>query len=280
MRQLLSHQAGLVAVDCGFSLGELLGHAQLAQRLAAQWPLWYPGAAHGYHALTIGTLADELVRRVTGQPLPAIYEAEIRQPTGADFFVGVPETEVGRVRPVLLLPPPTAEQMAVREQMTKALGHNSLAGPVMSLGRSDFPQGPGGLANNPDVWRAGPPAAGGVGTAAGMATLFARTISDAGGPRLLSPQTVAAVSQLQSRGPDMVLGAERAYGIVFMKPSPGMAFGSYRTFGHDGADGSLAFADPEYGLAFGYVPARMTFPGGADQRALTLAAAIRDCLMA
>jgi CubicO group peptidase (beta-lactamase class C family) len=75
----------------------------------------------------------------------------------------------------------------------------------------------------------------------------------------------------------MVLPFETAFAIVFQKPTALIPFGSYRAFGHDGAGGSLAFADPEYGLAFGYVPARMTWPGGADRRALTLAAAIRDC---
>src|SRR5205823_3997545 len=94
VRQLMSHQAGLITVDGGFSLAELLGHKELAQRLADQFPLWYPGAAHGYHALTIGTLGDELVRRVTGQSLATFYEAEFRKPAEADFFVGLPEAEV------------------------------------------------------------------------------------------------------------------------------------------------------------------------------------------
>jgi CubicO group peptidase (beta-lactamase class C family) len=277
VRQLLSHQAGLVTVDGGFSLAELLGHTQVAERLAAQRPLWYPGAAHGYHGLTIGTLADELVRRITGQSLHAFYEAEIRQPAAADFFVGLPETEVGRVRPVLPQSEPTAEQMAVAAQMAQAMGPWTLNVVALGGGRADFPQDVRELGNNPDVWRVGPPAAGGLATAAGLATVYARTITDAGGPRLLSPQTVAAVSQLQTRGPDMVLPVETAFGIVFQKPTAILPFGTYRAFGHDGAGGSLAFADPEYGLAFGYVPTRMTWPGGADARAHTLAAAIRDC---
>ena len=69
VRQLLSHQAGLNGVDGGFTTEELLAHEPLAERLAAQRPLWHPGAGVEYHAVTLGTLADELVRRIDGRTL-------------------------------------------------------------------------------------------------------------------------------------------------------------------------------------------------------------------
>ena len=69
VRALMSHQAGLVGVDPQFTLSQLLDHDYLARSLAAQAPHWRPGAFHGYHALTIGTLMDELVRRVDGRPI-------------------------------------------------------------------------------------------------------------------------------------------------------------------------------------------------------------------
>jgi len=275
VRQLLSHQAGLVAVDGGFSLEELTDHEPLAHRLAAQMPFWYPGTARGYHALTIGVLAEELVRRITGTSLPAFYEAEVRGPAGLDFFVGVPEPEMGRVQPVLPYAVSADELAALYQQLAPLWGPGTLAYAAFSRGRPDFPEDIRDLANHPRVQRVGPPAAGGVATAAGLAGLYARTL---GGTPLLSPQTVAAVSQLQSRGPDLVVLEERAYAILFEKATTATAsYNSYRAFGHGGAGGSIAFADPEFDLAFGFLPARMTLPG--DQRGPTLAAAMRTCIL-
>jgi hypothetical protein len=63
-----------------------------------------------------------------------------------------------------------------------------------------------------------------------------------------------------------------------MKPHPLMEFGSFRAFGHDGMGGALAFADPLYGLAFGYVPMPMQPPGGADPKAVQLSQIVRRCI--
>ena len=91
VRWFVSHQAGLVSVDGGFTLDEYIEHTALAARLARQRPYWKPGHAHGYHPLTWGTLVDELTRRVTGITLGEFYEAEIRRPHAIDFFLGLPD---------------------------------------------------------------------------------------------------------------------------------------------------------------------------------------------
>jgi CubicO group peptidase (beta-lactamase class C family) len=86
------------------------------------------------------------------------------------------------------------------------------------------------------------------------------------------------MAQLQVSGHDVVVDAEMSFGVVYMKPQPRMPFGSYEAFGHDGAGGALAFADPLYDLAFGYIPTPMTTPGGADDRAIHLSQILRGCL--
>ena len=80
VRQLLSHQAGLPGVDGGFTWEELLAHAPLAERLAAQRPFWQPGQAFLYHGLTIGTLADELVRRIDGRTVADALREDVTGP--------------------------------------------------------------------------------------------------------------------------------------------------------------------------------------------------------
>lgn len=68
VRLALSHQAGIPGVEPQLTLEEVIDHDGAAARLAAQVPHWRPGKAHGYHGLTIGTIMDELVRRVAGGP--------------------------------------------------------------------------------------------------------------------------------------------------------------------------------------------------------------------
>jgi CubicO group peptidase (beta-lactamase class C family) len=130
--------------------------------------------------------------------------------------------------------------------------------------------------NNPLVRRTGPAAIGGVGSAHGLARLYAAALGQIGAP-FAGRSTFEAMSQQHSWGTDRILSVANCFGIVFMKPQPRMPFGSVHAFGHDGAGGALAFADPETDLAFGYVPVPMQYPGGADHRSVALARLARDC---
>src|SRR5689334_10380954 len=97
VRQLLSHQAGLPGVDGGFTWEELLAHTPLAERLAAQRPFWYPGQAFLYHGLTIGVLADELIRRIDGRPVADALRQDVTGPRRIDLWMGTPASEDHRV---------------------------------------------------------------------------------------------------------------------------------------------------------------------------------------
>lgn len=276
VRQALSHQAGLVGVEPQVTLEQILDHDHLAARLAAAVPHWRPGAAHGYHALTIGVLMDQLVRRIDGRPLPRFFDEEIAGPRGVDFFIATPEEQEPRVLEVLPLEP-TPEQAAVLGESPMRQAVDSLAGMAFNAAVSDpfSPLPP----NVRAVRAAGLPSIGGVGSARGLARLYASCISEVDGrPRLLSEQTVAAVAQIQTVGPDLVLGIQSRFAVVFQKPDERLWFGSHQAFGHDGAGGSMAAADPWHRLAFGYIPRRMSFPGGADERGLSLARTLRRCL--
>ena len=93
----LAHRAGVVGVPV--TLRELIAHEPAAAKLAAAAPDWEPGSAHGYHALTIGVIADELVRRVSGVSLGDLYELEVRRPLGLELFLGLPDELEHRVVP-------------------------------------------------------------------------------------------------------------------------------------------------------------------------------------
>jgi len=67
VRWLLSHRAGLPAIDHPLPLADLLAWDPMVAALAAQRPLWEPGTAHGYHGRTFGWLVGEVIRRVCGR---------------------------------------------------------------------------------------------------------------------------------------------------------------------------------------------------------------------
>jgi len=111
VRQLLSHQAGLPETDVPLTPEQFLDDHAAAEALAEQRPLWHPGSGHGYHGLTIGPLMSELCFRITGKTIQAYYESEIRQPAGADAYLGLPEALEPRVLELLPQRPPTPEQL-------------------------------------------------------------------------------------------------------------------------------------------------------------------------
>lgn len=277
VRVALSHQAGLVGVEPQLSLEELLDHAVVAARLAAAVPHWRPGKAHGYHALTLGTLMDELTRRTAGAPIAEFFRAEIGDPRGIDVFIRTPAQAESRVKPLLPMRPTPEQQEELRARggwepdSLAGLAFNAAAG---SRGLEAEP-----LPNRPEVRRSGQAAAAAVCSARGLARLYAMCIGEVDGmPPILSPATIAEVTQIQVVGEDLVLRCPTRFGIVFQKADDRVWFGSHQAFGHDGAGGSVGVADPRYGVAYSWIPRRMSFPGGADPRGLGIARVLRSCL--
>ena len=265
VRQALSHQAGLPGVAGGFALADFTT-PEAARRLAATAPLWRPGTAFGYHALTIGILMEELCRRTAGMPLQRLYDERIRRPWGIDFFLGLPEDQESRYREALYdadPAPPWLDPLSL-----DGLTSNAPVSTIMEL------------PNHRIVRAAGMSSAGGVGSADGLARLYAAATTGVdGGPAFLSPATIELMAAEQVWGLDRCSGSDNAFAVVFMKPQPGRNFGSHLAFGHEGANAALGFADPGYGLGFGYVP-RRSEEGRTSGRAHRLSAAVRQAARA
>ncbi|KQR74442.1 hypothetical protein ASF98_22015 [Arthrobacter sp. Leaf337] len=275
VRELLSHQAGLVNVDGGLDDADIFDSNRAAPKLAQQRPFWRPGTAFGYHGLTIGTFMEELVRRITGQSLQELYEATVRAPRDIDFWLGLPLSQEDRfeaLRPAR----PTPEQLAMMSQ--SPMSPDGLGALMFNGVNNIVPPNLGPYSPNlREVRAAGPAALGGIGSARGLAQVYAAAIGLAG-EALLDPDTLAAMGQQQVWGVDRVLNFPTAFGVVFMKPHPGSDFGSFQAVGHDGAGGALGYADPLYDVSFGYIPLQMQLPGGADARALRLSRTVRTAI--
>lgn len=260
VREALSHQAGLPGVEGGFALDEFTTPGAAA-RLAAARPSWLPGRQFGYHALTIGILMEELCRRTAGDSLQGVYNRRIRAAMDIDFFLGLPEELEPRYRDVLYTTDP--QQPWLDPLSLDGLNSNAAVSTIMEL------------PNIRAVRGAGMSAAGGVGSAEGLAKLYAAATTGIDrGKAFLSPATVELMSQEQVWGLDRSSGLDNAFAVVFMKPHPSRNFGSHRAFGHEGANAALGFADPAYGLGFGYIPRRAE-EGRTSGKAHQLAAAVR-----
>ena len=264
VRQLLSHQAGLPDADPHLSGEDLLHDHRAADRLATTWPFWRPGTAFGYHGATIGNLAGELVFRITGETIQRYYEREVRAPLGAEFYLGLPPELDGRRVETLPIIQPLAEhpQPDVHPLRSRVFG---------GRGSLDF-------ANDERSWRFGHPAVSASVSARGVARMLAGAVTGVdGAPPLLDAETVSIIGEQQVRGRDEVLDLEgRGHSIVFQKPSAAFAWGGPRSFGHDGAAGSVGCVDPETGIAFGYTISRGPWPGGGDPRAIAAARRIGE----
>jgi CubicO group peptidase (beta-lactamase class C family) len=273
--QMMSHQAGLPYATAELSFDDLMAVTPVVEALAAQAPLWEPGTRHGYHAATYGWLAGELVRRVDGRSLGTYFADEIAGPLGLDFWIGLPESEEPRVSRLEQAPPPTdPEAFALMMKMAGpgTMGFNALlmSGVLMA--------GPADPFNTRVVHATEMPAANGITTARSLARMYAATVADVDGVRLLDASTVQAASSEAVNGPDACLVLPTRFGMGFMLDGEFAPMLSESSFGHAGAGGSLGYADPDAKVGYGYVMNQMTGGIAGDQRTILLNDAVRACL--
>jgi len=276
--QLLSHQAGLPTVDGPLTIDQVVDWDHMVRVLGEQAPLWEPGTGHGYHAVTFGWLAGELVRRVDpkGRSLGVFVAEEVAAPVGAEAWIGLPPEQDARVSPLVSEPPST--DPAIVAVMQQFMGPDTLAGRALFLNGAFSPGDP--VWNSPDFHRAEIPAANGISTAASLARIYSACVDDVDGVRLLEPDTVRSASATATPDgePDRVLVFPTTFGMGFMTSGPFTPMLGAGSFGHPGAGGSLAFAHPEAGIGFGYVMNRMDSTLNGDVRALSLVQAVKTVL--
>jgi CubicO group peptidase (beta-lactamase class C family) len=242
--QLMSHQAGLPGFVEPTSVEDQCDFAGCAGKLARQAPAWTPGEASSYHAMTYGWLAGEVVRRVSGVSAGTYVAQSICGPIGADIAIGLPEAQEGRVATIYA---PTVEPDAAAMAAMPPAALMALTNPGQN------PEAP-----NARAWRAAEiPAANGQASAAGLARLFAallgggavdgvRIMTSDGVKRMIAPAAPAGRT-------DMLLGFTDSWGMGMAINTPGIYGPNPRAFGHSGWGGSFGCADPDAGVAIGYV---------------------------
>ena len=263
LAQLLSHRAGLAAIDeKGLSITD---HKGVAATLASQPPNWNLDERHGYGARTFGFLLDEIVRRVSGMTLGEYWNTTFRDPLGLDIWFGVPENFPETVATVIApKTPPEPSDFSRAFADPTSLTRRALSEPGGALTPS--------VMNTTAMRTASIPSLGVIATADALARFYALL---AGPNEFFTETTHSHMQNTLSRGLDLTLLAQTSFSAGFMTNDIGAAnpvgvYGSGRkSFGHPGAGGSLGFADPELGLGFAFIPSAMhpgALPGARTRK--------------
>jgi len=265
LAQLMSHQDGLPGFDSEVDPTIWFDPPAVLARLAAQAPMWPPGTASGYHPITIGYLAGELFRLSDGRSMGTALKDDIAGPFGLDMWLGLPESEHGRV--------------AVMKKPAKAVD----LGPIDAVKKAAFldrGSAPGGRGST--EWRTMEiPSANLHATAHGLARAMAVFANDGrlDGRAVLSPGVVDQVTTERIHGPDRVLpfdiswatGLMRNEGLNIFGPNPGAV-------GHCGWGGSCVMADAKARVSAAYVMTRQSHHLIGDPRAGRLIDALYSVL--
>jgi CubicO group peptidase (beta-lactamase class C family) len=271
--QLLSHQAGVCGVSEKITVEDLYDWEKMVGLLAAQKPFWEPGTRAGYHAVTWGFLAGEIVRRITGKTLGTCFHEKVARPLKADFYIGLPDSEMDRVADMI--------------------GPNHARIP-MNTGNDqrEIPPLYAVALLNPDIrpfrdasshaWRkAEIAAANGQANARGIARIYGALANggEIDGIRIIRPETLAvAAIQEAYEDNDPVTGKPMRYARGFMLNAEDGYGPNPRSFGHGGAGGSIGFADPDANIGVGYVMNQMQVNPDDEPRAIRLIRATYACL--
>lgn len=273
LRHLLSHQSGLSAISKVLAPEALYDWDTMCRALAEQQPWWTPGQGHGYAPITYGWLIGEVLRRVEGiSPGQAIIQ-RTAQPLNLDFHIGLADSEFHRVSEIAR---GKGDQGDVDAQRLLAV----MLGEPQSMSSLAFANPPSVMTstNKPEWRRMEQPAANGHGNARSLAGFYSGLLAG----KLIDSAVLEEMTRTQAQGTDRTLLANTRFGLGFMLDQPGAGGGTFgmgaKAFGHPGAGGTLAFADPEREVAFAFATNTLGPYVLMDPRAQKLARAAVQCL--
>lgn len=272
LRQILTHTSGLSAFHPRIPDEDLFDWSAMVNWIEQESPWWDPGSCHGYAPFTFGWLVGGLFCRATGgERMGQWLQRNIMAPLGERFLFGVPDEDHGLIARI------TKGQPARGDNASQLLFQDLAENPAGITAQAfSNPMSMLASVNRPEWRRMELPSANGHGTARALARMYG--LLSTGSGRLLDDQLLQEAMQEQVCGTDVVLKCSSRFGLGFMLSQPDYplaGFGpSRRTFGHAGAGGSLAFADPDRQIGFAFVTNRMGPYVMVDPRAEQLVDAV------
>lgn len=281
VRQLLSHQAGLFALDAPVDRCVVADLDRLAVVLAQQKPAWEPGTRQAYHAQSLGFYEGELLRRVDPRhrSLGQFFQDEIAVPLGLEFYLCLPEAIPNSRLATIEKADPMALALSNTGSLPLLLAFMNRRSPTY---RAVFENpGPWLLLDKDRIYarHLENPSGGGIGTARAIAQAY--SVFATGGRELGLRQETLQALMAPAVPPlrgfyDAVMHKQMSLSLGFLKPCPAYPFGHPSAFGTPGAGGSFGFAEPQGGLGYAYVTNQMGAKQGGDPRDLALRAAFRQ----
>jgi CubicO group peptidase (beta-lactamase class C family) len=252
VRHLLNHTSGLSGWTERFAPEVLADWDHCVDSLAAQAPWWSDRGQSGYHALTQGYLLGEVVRRVTGTSIGQFFKSEVADVLGADFFIGLPESDESRVS--VVIPPETIEGLPSDRD---SIRYRTLTSPPL---HADTPKH--------RWWRAAEiPAANGHGNARSVA-LIQQIIANNGhaeGHRFFNEKTGDQIFDAHTSGVDLVLDFDLNLGLGYGLASSSVPLGPRACY-WGGFGGSLVIMDQDLELTVAYMMNKMNIGLVGDVR--------------
>lgn len=247
VEQVLLHTSGFPHAP--MSIEAAADREARVERMAA-WRLnWEPGTRFEYHPTSAHWVLAELIQRVTGHDFRDVVFERVTGPLGLGRVLGIARDDQDGIAELAGAgDPPSVEELRA------AFGIDALdLGEVTEENLLRF--------NEPLAREVGVPGGGGIMTAAHLALFYQALLHDPAGlwdPAILADVTTRVRNTF--RDPMTGVPANRSLGLVICgddgKGSMRQgAFGKTcgpRSFGHGGAHGQIAWADPDTGLSFGY----------------------------
>jgi CubicO group peptidase (beta-lactamase class C family) len=278
VKDLLAHRSGVSAPRDEFTAEDVVDWTPVVTRLANQAPLWDPDSGWAYHAITHGWLVGEVIRRITGMTVGRYFQELVSDPLKAEAWIGLPSAltdrvanmRVGSTLAELIAQQAGARQPGVIDWPDRAMTLGNAWPPALVGDRVGF--------NDPRIQQAEIPGAGGISSARALATIWSATVEETDGVRLLEESTLGEALQVQSEGPPVfnVPGPWPRWGMGFQLDSEARQYLSSTGFGHDGAGGQVAFADPVFGIGFAFLTNQME--GIGDTRGTAIVGSLRRVL--
>ena len=277
--QLVSHRAGVAFFADDIQPDQVINWDYMISQIEKETPTWEPGTEYAYHAITHGWLTGELIRRVSGMSPGEYLKQAISAPLNADTWLGLPSELESKVAVSYASEGLSSFFIDLKEKNSEAgnfLIRSLTLGEAFSMNLVGDNQG----FNSREVHAAEIPGAGGISTAHGISKIWSSVVHETDGVRLLNDETVQYVTRVQSEGKPFT-DLEPPYskfGMGFQLDSPARGYLTHSSFGHDGAGGQCAFADPEHKIGFAFVTSEMRGGEVEDDRATRLIGTLREIL--
>ena len=274
VRDALTHRAGLDALDADLTIDDVVAWTPIVEAIEGQRPAAAPTAGHRYHAMTMGWVVGEVIRRLTGLTPGRLLAETVARPLGLRAWIGVPADARADVA-WMEAPLPDEDSEVARTAARIARGDPRIERGATMGGAYAFPaDGSWVTFNDPRLQAAEIPAANGIATARALARLYAGCVSEIGGPALLSADALRDALRVRSEGPQLSGmpddGARWGTGFQLASP-PSQPMLGPGSFGHAGAGGQLAFGDVDHRVGFAWLGNQMGGYGDARARAITTA---------